>query len=119
MAELAEGRSVAVDAAISGVWPAKRAELLGIVMAELLTNALQYGRGAVHVRFFDAAACARLEVSSGHPVSPSALAAGQASSAGLRIAAALLREHGGALTVHQTGQTVQAVAEFPWPSALP
>jgi len=119
LAELAEGRSVAVDAAISGVWPAKRAELLGIVMAELLTNALQYGRGAVHVRFFDAAACARLEVSSGHPVSPSALAAGQASSAGLRIAAALLREHGGALTVHQTGQTVQAVAEFPWPSALP
>ena len=117
LAELAEGRSIAVDAASSRVWPAKRAELLGIVMAELLTNALQYGRGAVQVRFFDAASTARLEVSNDDHSPPSAPAAGQASGAGMRIAAALLREHGGALTVHQTSRAVQVVAEFPWTAA--
>jgi len=117
LAELAEGRSVALDAGSGCVWPAKRAELLGIVMTELLTNALQYGRGAVQVRFFDIAASARLEVNNHDVLPPSAMPAVQARGTGLRIAAALLREHGGALTVHHTGQAEQAVAEFPWPSA--
>jgi two-component sensor histidine kinase len=117
LAELAEGRSVALDAGSGCVWPAKRAELLGIVMTELLTNALQYGRGAVQVRFFDIAASARLEVNNHDVLPPSAMPAVQARGTGLRIAAALLREQGGALTVHHTGQAEKAVAEFPWPSA--
>lgn len=112
---LAEGRSVAVDAASTSIWPARLAELLGIVTAELLTNALRFGRGAVHVRFLDGPPAARLEVISDDHAPPPGAADEHAGASGLRIAAALLREQGGALTLHHTGQAFLAVAEFPWP----
>ena len=115
LAGLAEGRSVALDAE-AGTLPAERAQLLGIIMAELLINALQHGRGAVLVRFSQAPPAARLEVSAREPADAAMLAA---TAGGMRIAAALLREHGGALTQQRDALSLRMVAEFAWPGALP
>lgn len=115
---LSPARSVALDAAPGLLWPPRRAQALGLVLAELVNNAVKYGGGVVQVRFAAATAPpgARLEVQD----SGSGLAPGfdltQATGLGLRIVAALLREQGGGLRVAPGPGGTCFVAEFPDPA---
>ena len=50
MASALPGRSIQIEAD-AAIWPAAEVATLGIVLTELVTNALKYGKGVVQVRF--------------------------------------------------------------------
>ncbi len=120
LAGLAPGRAVSLEAKAGAFWPPKRAQALGLVLAELVTTALKYGGGEVRVRFAAAAppAAARLEVEDEGPgLAPGFDPMRGGGGLGLRIVAALLREQGGALRAAAGAAGARFVAEFPEPAS--
>jgi omega-6 fatty acid desaturase (delta-12 desaturase) len=117
LAELTPGKSVSLEAEVGAYWPPKRAQALGLVLAELVTNALKYGSGEVRVRFTAATsrAEARLEVEDEGPGLPPDFDMTRQGGLGLRIAMTLLREQGGALMAVAGTAGARFVAEFPEP----
>jgi two-component sensor histidine kinase len=120
LAELTPGKSVSLEAGAGAYWPPKRAQALGLVLAELVTNALKYGSGKVRVRFTAATsqAGARLEVEDEGPGLPPDFDLARQGGLGLRIATTLLREHGGALRAVAGTAGARFVAEFPEPVSV-
>lgn len=121
LAALIPGRSVALDAEAGTHWPPKRAQALGLVLAELVTNALKYGSGNVRIHFTAPAppASARLEVEDDGPGLPPGFDLRRGAGLGLRIVAALLREQGGALRLGTDGVGAHFIAEFPETAPVP
>ncbi len=112
--DMEPGRSILLDADPGTYWPARRAQALGLILTELVTNALKYGQGAVRVRFATAVppAGARLEVEDdGKPPNLDVIRSGDG--VGLRIVRALLEEHSGTLSFDPRPTGTRVVAEFP------
>jgi two-component sensor histidine kinase len=109
--DLEPGRSVSLDADPGTRWPPRRAQALGLILTELVTNALKYGKGDVRIRFAGAAPPdgVRLEVEDdGLPPERDVVRSGDG--VGLRIVRALLEELGGSLSfvTRSTGTHVVA-----------
>jgi two-component sensor histidine kinase len=117
---LAPARSVRLEVASGTYWPPRRAQALGLILTELVTNALKYGRGEVRIRFTasDGRSGDRLEVQNeSDPLHADAIRGSDG--VGLRIIRALLQEHRGALTHDQRADGAHFVAEFSPSEASP
>ncbi len=117
---LAPARSVRLEVASGTYWPPRRAQALGLILTELVTNALKYGRGEVRIRFTasDGRSGDRLEVQNeSDPLHADAIRGSEG--VGLRIIRALLQEHRGALTHDQRADGAHFVAEFSPSEASP
>lgn len=111
LAELgAAGRSVSLEASKGMNWPPKRAQAVGLVLTELVTNALKYGEGPVRIRFAADARKASLEVEDGGRGVPPDFDPKASTGLGMRIVQTLLREHGGVLRL---AGSACFVADFP------
>jgi len=113
LAELAPGRSVALLAEPGAFWPPQRAQVLGMVLAELVTNALRYGSGEIRIRFGTAADGATLEVEDDGAGLPADFETGQGVGLGMRIVSELMRGQGGRLSVVKGGPGTRLRADFP------
>jgi two-component system, sensor histidine kinase PdtaS len=111
--DLAPDRAVSLDADAGVFWPPRRAQALGLILTELVTNALKYGKGEIRVRFAgeNPPKGARLEVQD-QGVAPDLDAARAKDGVGLRIVAALLEEHGGTLVLAPGSTGAHFIAEF-------
>lgn len=117
---LEPGRSVRLDVASETHWPPRRAQALGLILTELVTNALKYGEGEVRIRFTasDGRSGDRLEVE--NESAPAHAEASQGTEGvGLSIIRALLQEHRGSLTHDRHANGVHFVAEFTHSEAGP
>lgn len=118
--DLAPGRSVTLDIENGTYWPPRRAQALGLILTELVTNAFKYGRGDVRIRFAiaDDRSGDRLEVEDdGGPVDMGTLRSKDG--VGLKIIRALLQEHNGSLSLVQGTAGAHFIAEFPPLAAAP
>lgn len=112
--DLAPGRSVKLDVESGTYWPPRRAQALGLILTELVTNAFKYGRGDVRIRFAvaDDRSGDRLEVADdGGHVDMDTF--GSQDGVGLKIIRALLQEHSGSLSLVQGAGGAHFIAEFP------
>lgn len=119
--DIEPGRSISLDAGPGTFWPPRRAQALGLILTELVTNALKYGKGEVRVRFARTVPPdgARLEVEDdGKP--PERDTGRSGDGVGLRIVRALLDEHSGTLSFVSRPDGTHVVAEFaPETTAVP
>jgi two-component sensor histidine kinase len=113
LADMVPGRSIALDADPGTYWPPRRAQALGLILTELVTNALKYGKGEVRVRFAGTLppGGARLEVED-DGTAQDLDAARSNDGVGLRIVRTLLDEHSGTLTFVPRPAGTQVVAVF-------
>jgi two-component sensor histidine kinase len=112
---LAPGRSVALEAETGAFWPPQRAQVLGMVLAELVTNALKYGSGEIRVRFAVSDMIGRLEVEDDGAGLPEGFEPQSGGGLGMRIVRELLRGQGGRLTVVPGATGAYLRADFPPP----
>jgi two-component sensor histidine kinase len=113
LSDIEPGRSISLDVGPGTYWPPRRAQALGLILTELVTNALKYGKGGIRIRFAGTVPPdgARLEVEDdGKP--PEHDAARSGDGVGLRIVRALLDEHSGTLTFVPRRFGTHVVAEF-------
>lgn len=112
----AAGRSLTLDAeALDGAtWPASDVAPLGIILAELVTNALKHGEGDIAVRFSAPAdGPPRLAVVDGGPGPPPDFEPAASKGLGMRLVLGLLRSRRGALRIEALPDSRRAfVAEF-------
>jgi len=112
----AAGRALTLDAgAMDGAtWPASDVAPLGIILAELVTNALKHGSGDIAVRFAAPAdAPPRLIVTDGGPGPPANFEPGASKGLGMRLVLGLLRPRRGALRIETQPDGCRAfVVEF-------
>lgn len=116
LASAADGRTMRVDAD-EATWPAQEATTLGLIAAELVTNALKYGQGAVTAAFRQppGAAQAALMVSDEGPGVPQDFDAAHCRGLGMRLVTGLLRGPGAGLEVVRGGPGACFVARLPVP----
>ena len=117
MAAASPGRAVRLDAPPDLAWSADRATTCGLVVTELVINALKYGNGTVTVRVEagPGGADAIMVEDEGHGPPPGfdpATSAGL----GMRILRALLR---GAIELDRSAQRTRFVARLPAAAAAP
>lgn len=117
LASAAEGRTIRLDAD-EATWPAREATTLGLVAAELVTNALKYGRGMVTVTFRQPAGAAQavLTVSDEGPGVPESFDPAHGRGLGMRLVTGLLRGPGAGLEVARGGPGACFVARLPVPA---
>lgn len=109
---LGGGREVRLDGADPDLWPADDVPALGIVLTELVTNALKHGRGAVRVRFRRVEDGAELAVADDGPGFPAGFRPGKAKGLGMRLVVAMLGAQGGTIAVDAAAGGGRAVARF-------
>lgn len=83
-------------------WPASEVSLVGLVLTELVTNALKYGRGAVDVAFTVADGEARLSVADEGDELPPDFQPTKTGGMGMRLISRLLRDKDGQLSVDRS-----------------
>ncbi|WP_431282799.1 sensor histidine kinase [Humitalea sp. 24SJ18S-53] len=110
------GRSVALVAEAGTYWPAQRAQMLGLILGELLADALGSGEGALRVRFEDKPGGARLELEDEEGIFTGD--DGQGAGVGMRMVSALLLEQGAALSVVRSDAGSRVLIAFP-PAVAP
>jgi two-component sensor histidine kinase len=113
LVHLPPGRSVALQAEPGAFWPPERAQVLGMVLAELVSNALKYGSGEIRVRFGVAAGGATLDVEDDGKGLPEDFEPTLGGGLGMRIVQELLRGQGGRLSVVQGSPGAHLRADFP------
>ena len=101
-------RRITLDVAARAVIPPKRLQVLGLLLAELVSTALARGDGDIQVRLALAPSGVRLEVEN-EEGGDGAIAP----DVGMRLIATLLHEQGGTLTLARSGTRAQFIAEFP------
>ena len=106
--------SLRTDAAI---WPAGAVPTLGLVLTELVTNALKYGAGAVRVQFRQPADGPPELVVEDEGVPPADLDPLTAGGLGLRLVKGLLRPPAGTLELDRSAGTTRFIARLPGPRA--
>jgi two-component sensor histidine kinase len=89
-----EGRRIEFTAS-PGTWPSAEAPVIGMVMVELVTNALIHGKGGVVVTLRLDGDGATLVVADEGPGVPADYDPAQSSELGMRIVSSLLRDTGG------------------------
>jgi len=113
MSSASEDRAILVESD-NPVWPASEASILGLVLTELLTNALKYGHGTVTATFREppggAATLAVVDEGAGLPAG---FEPASNRGFGMRIVAGLLRASGGDVAVDHTSPHTRFVATFP------
>ncbi len=116
LASAAEGRTIHLDAD-EATWPAQEATTLGLIAAELVTNALKYGQGAVTVAFRQPPGAGRavLMVSDEGPGVPEDFDPAHRRGLGMRLVTGLLRGPGAGLEVIRGGPGACFVARLPVP----
>lgn len=108
------GRAILLDAEAGARWPPQRARAIGLVLGELLADAMARDTDRLRIRFEDrpdGAHIALEDAGGGPPAAGSPASLSPASGVhgiGLSLAAAMLREQGGALSVvrHEGGSRV-------------
>lgn len=113
LASTVQGRSigVAVDAV---TWPASDLPTLGLVLTELVTNALKYGRGAITVTFRQSPEDhGVLTVGDEGPGLPEGFDPKQSRGLGMRLVNGLLRGDGAGLEVDRQGGQTRFIARMP------
>jgi len=112
----AAGRALTLDAkTMDGItWPASDVAPLGIILAELVTNALKHGTGDITVRFSAPAdGPPRLTVIDGGPGPPADFDPACSKGLGMRLVLGMLRSRRGALRTETLPDSRRAfVAEF-------
>jgi len=112
----AAGRALTLDADAvdEATWPASDVAPLGIILAELVTNALKHGSGAIKVRFVAAAdGPPRLVVTDGGPGPPADFDPAASKGLGMRLVMGMLRSRRGVLRIETLPDARRAfVAEF-------
>lgn len=109
----AAGRRLTLEAA-PAVWPAAEVAPLGIILAEMVTNALKHGSGPIEVRFaVPAAGPAQLAVSDAGDPPPNGFEPASSRGLGMRLITGLLRSRRGTLRIEPGPNGGKAfVAEF-------
>ncbi len=118
MASTLEDRPMAVRSD-EATWPAADVTTLGLVLTELVTNALKYGRGAILVHFQRDAQgrCTLIVEDDGHL--PEGFDPGRSQGLGMRLVKGLLRGADAGLDVDRTSPRTRFVARLPPPRDLP
>ena len=110
----AAGRRIALQAD-AACWPAAEVPTLGLVLTELITNALKYGAGDIAVRFrqppFDHAT---LIVEDGGPGPKPDFEPGRSSGLGMRLVTGLLRGQGAGLSIDRDCGHARFIARLPY-----
>ena len=116
-----EGRSLSFDSVGVATWPASDAPSVGLIVMELVTNALKYGAGRVHVTSRHVAGETVLTVEDEGNGLPSDFQPLHSTGLGMRILAGLLRGRRGRLELDRSrGHTCFVATLRPPPSvALP
>ena len=110
-----DGREI-VLAAEAASWPAGEVPTLGLVVTELVTNALKYGQGTVRVTFRQAAGeLAQLVVEDEGPGLPADFEPHRSRGLGMRLVTRLLAERGGGLVVDRGRAHSCLVVRLPRP----
>lgn len=104
LASASDGRTIHLDTD-EATWPAQEATILGLIAAELVTNALKYGQGAVAATFRQpsGAAQAVLTISDEGPGVPENFDPSHRCGLGMRLVTGLLHGPGAGLEVVRGG----------------
>jgi two-component sensor histidine kinase len=116
-----DGRSVSFTGK-PAIWPSSEAPALGLILTELVTNAMKYGAGAVRVSLTHMDGEAVLTVEDEGEGLADDFEPSESKGLGMRIITGLLRGHGGRLEVDRSrGGTcfIATVNVPPMPSAVP
>ncbi len=105
-------REIVLDAG-AGCWPAAESLSLGLVMTELVTNALRYGRGTVLIRFQEEDEHSGLLIVEDEGMLPSDFDPLKSSGFGMRLVHTLLIQRGGSLTIDRTAGHTRFIARMP------
>jgi two-component sensor histidine kinase len=98
----------------AATWPAKDVTTLGLVLTELVTNALKYGRGAVGVTFRQASGeQAVLTVDDEGSDLPEDFQPSNSRGLGMRLVTGLVGERGGSIRVDRSAGHTRFVAVMP------
>jgi two-component sensor histidine kinase len=117
LASMLDDRSIAFSAVGSPSWPASDAPSVGLIVMELVTNALKYGKGVVHVTVQHANNEILLTVSDeGNELADDYLPA-TSKGLGMRVITGLLRARQGQLHVDRTREYTCFVATLGRPPA--
>jgi PAS domain S-box-containing protein len=112
MASTSSGRQIHL-VADAAVWPASQVPTLGLVVTELVTNALKYGSGEIGVMFRqESGGAAELVVEDEGPGLPESFEPGQSQGLGMRLVAGLL-QGGGSIAVDRSCGHTRFVARLP------
>jgi two-component sensor histidine kinase len=108
------GREIVLEAE-EARWSADQVPTLGLVMTELVTNALKHGRGDVRVVFVaaDEAGLARLTIEDEGPGFTGTAPPGDGQGLGMRLVRAMLQGRGGRLELEQAAGAMRVVACLP------
>ena len=119
MASTQRDRRIEV-AADSGTLSAADASNLGLVLTELVTNALKYGSGTIRIVFRRGqdGSCGQLIVSDEGCALPPDFDPARSSGLGMRLVTGLLRGTGAGLVVERDGARARFVARLPVPRPL-
>jgi PAS domain S-box-containing protein len=112
LAELAAGREVSLEGE-SIVLPAARLAPLGLVTAELVTNALKYGRGTVRVKLERSEAAMLLTVEDEGDGFPVDFPKPQGTGLGMRLVTTYAGKGSGAVTVDRSVPFSRILVRFP------
>ena len=113
MASTCDGRTITV-VADDAVWPAADVTTLGLVLNELVTNALKYGAGEVRIRFVHPPGShGVLTVCDEGDSLPADFAPEQGSGLGMRLIKGLLRGEGAGLRIDRQAGSTCFVASLP------
>lgn len=111
-----EGRTIELEAVEADTWPAGAAPALGLVLAELVTNALKYSDGVVRVAYrrFDRAG--ELVVRDDGPGFPEGFDPQRSRGLGMRMVSAFARAPGGSIAVGPPGRGGCITVRLPKPA---
>ncbi|TDH60762.1 GAF domain-containing protein [Dankookia rubra] len=113
MAPAQAGRQILLDAD-AATWGAADVTTLGLVLTELVTNALKYGSGTVHVAFRQSIESqALLVVEDEGPGLPAEFDPARSCGLGMRLVTGLLKGRGGNLEVDRSAGHTRFVARLP------
>lgn len=101
LASTLEGRDIVLEAAV-GWWPAADAPAIGLIVLELVTNALKYGAGKVSITMRQTGDELMLSVEDEGRGLPGDYEPSQSKGLGMRVLCGLLRSQRGRLMIDRT-----------------
>lgn len=115
MASTLDGRDITLDADHL-VWPASEVPPVGLILTELVTNALKYGAGRIRVTFrASAQGAVVLSVEDKGQALPKDFMPEKSRGLGMRVVIGLLRPRGGRLEIDRSGGATRFIAYLPEP----
>ncbi|NOG74076.1 histidine kinase dimerization/phosphoacceptor domain -containing protein [Roseicella sp. DB1501] len=112
LADTAQGCGIDLVGADRDTWPADDAPAFGLVVTELITNALKYGKGTVRVRFRRLERAAELSVEDNGPGFPPDFDPRCSRGLGMRVVAALAKPPRAAVEIDRAAPGGRVVVRF-------